>query len=414
MSESFMEPILEKWNVRKPSDALGVNENRGDINNTSAQAVILVKELRVDGLKIYKNALDEVNDFLKQVLILKSEHDYTALTLWIAYCYSIPYFTFAPRLCFWSPEKRCGKSLALEVVANLLPNPLMTSSISSASLYRILDRDKTKVILIDESDTIFGKNGDREKAEAIRQLLNASFKTGQVVVRCEPPKFEPKEFTIFAPIALAGIGTRAIPETVADRAIMIEMRRMFSHEKILEFESDEVDKYFSPLKNRLARFAKLHESRYPELKPELPRDSLNPRARDVWKPLYKVAECGGTIWMEKVRLASIALSSGESNPDEASLSLRLLSDVRVVFQEELITTRDLLERLRGLEESPWAYLERFNPSVLARLLKNYGIKPRPFSGGSVRGYYRKSFEDSWDRYLEPLTPVTPVTKSVQE
>lgn len=93
-----------------------------------------------------------------------------------------------------------------------------------------------------------------------------------------------------------------------------------------------------------------------------------------------------------------------------SLSLRLLSDIREIFTEDRITSKDLIERLKELEESPWSYLvERFNPSVLARLLKNYGIKPRPFSGGKVRGYYRKSFEDPWSRYLDPVQTVTPVT-----
>jgi hypothetical protein len=87
----------------------------------------------------------------------------------------------------------------------------------------------------------------------------------------------------------------------------------------------------------------------------------------------------------------------------------LLSDIREVLSDQFISTRDLLERLRALEESPWAYMEKFNPSILAHLLKNYGIKPKPFSGGKVRGYYKKSFEDSWIRYLEPLETVTPVT-----
>lgn len=359
-----------------------------------------------------KNALTETEELLRKLIVLKLDAHYWALTLWIAFCYSIPQFDHAPRLCFWSPEKRCGKSLALEVVSHLLPNPLMTSSISSASLFRILDRDNSKVILIDESDTVFGRNGDKEKAEALRQLLNASFKRGQSVIRCEPPKYEPREFKIFAPIALAGIGTSAIPETVADRALMIEMRRMLPNEQILEFESDEVEKYFFPIKEKLQNFATENESRYRELRPELPRESLNPRARDLWKPLYKVAECAGDEWIKKALLASVALSSGESDPEEASLSLRLLSDTREVFTEDQITTKDLIERLRGLEESPWAYLERFNPSVLAHLLKNYSIKPKPFSGGKVRGYYRKSFEDPWNRYLDPaqtVTPVTPVT-----
>lgn len=106
---------------------------------------------------------------------------------------------------------------------------------------------------------------------------------------------------------------------------------------------------------------------------------------------------------------SIALSSGEPDVDEVSLSLRLLFDTREVFHEEQIPTKDLLERLRDLEESPWLYLERFNPATLAHLLKNYGIKPSRFGGGKVRGYYRKNFEDSWSRYLEPLKAVTPVT-----
>ena len=358
---------------------------------------------------IQENALTETEKLLRKLIVLKLDAHYWALTLWIAFCYSIPQFDHAPRLCFWSPEKRCGKSLALEVVSHLLPNSLMTSSISSASLFRILDRDNSKVILIDESDTVFGRNGDKEKAEALRQLLNASFKRGQSVIRCEPPKYEPREFKIFAPIALAGIGTSAIPETVADRALMIEMRRMLPNEQILEFESDEVEKYFLPIKEKLQNFATENESRYRELRPELPRESLNPRARDLWKPLYKVAECAGDEWIKKALLASVALSSGESDPEEASLSLRLLSDTREVFTEDQITTRDLIERLRELEESPWAYLERFNPSVLAHLLKNYGIKPKPFSGGKVRGYYRKSFEDPWNRYLDPVQTVTPVT-----
>ena len=361
-----------------------------------------------------KNALTETEELLRKLIVLKLDAHYWALTLWIAFCYSIPQFDHAPRLCFWSPEKRCGKSLALEVVSHLLPNPLMTSSISSASLFRILDRDNSKVILIDESDTVFGRNGDKEKAEALRQLLNASFKRGQSVIRCEPPKYEPREFKIFAPIALAGIGTSAIPETVADRALMIEMRRMLPNEQILEFESDEVEKYFLPIKEKLQNFATENESRYRELRPELPRESLNPRARDLWKPLYKVAECAGDEWIKKALLASVALSSGESDPEEASLSLRLLSDTREVFTEDQITTKDLIERLRGLEESPWAYLERFNPSVLAHLLKNYSIKPKPFSGGKVRGYYRKSFEDPWNRYLDPVQTVTPVTPVTPE
>ena len=358
-----------------------------------------------------RNALDQTEELLRQVLVLKSIEHYWALTLWIAFCYSIPEFDFAPRLCFWSPQKRCGKTLALEIVSHLLPNALLTSSISSASLFRTLDKDKTKVILIDESDTVFGNRGDKEKAEALRQLLNSSFKVGQVVSRCEPPKYEPREFKIFAPIALAGIGIKAIPETVADRAIMIEMRRMLPNEQILEFESDEVDTLFTPIRNELEAFARKYESFYRSIRPDQPRDLLNARARDLWKPLCKIAECAGQEWVEKAHKASVALSGGEAEPEEATLSLRLLSDIREVFPvgEEKLSTKELILRLTDLEEAPWNYQERFNAYTIARMLKDYSVRPKPFGGGKVRGYYRKSLEDPWSRYLEPLENVTSAT-----
>jgi hypothetical protein len=279
-----------------------------------------------------------------------------------------------------------------------------------------MDKDPSRVILIDESDTIFSNKSDQEKAQALIQLLNNSYKRGQKVIRCEAPKYDTKEFSIFAPIALAGIGKNAIPETVADRAIVVEMRRMLPSEKIQEFESDEVDLIFQPIREILRTFADQNEHRYRSIRPDLPKESLNPRARDVWKPLYKIAECAGGEWIEKVRSASIAISGGEAEPDEIGLSLRLLTDIREVFSEgeERLSTRDLLERLYELEESPWKYLDRFNPQVLAHLLKNYGVRPRPFGGGKIRGYYRKSFEDPWLRYLTPLQTVTPVTPVTQE
>lgn len=54
---------------------------------------------------------------------------------------------------------------------------------------------------------------------------------------------------------ITGIGTPAIPETVADRALMIEMRKMLPSQEILEFESDEVEKYHLPIKEKLQNFA---------------------------------------------------------------------------------------------------------------------------------------------------------------
>lgn len=349
--------------------------------------------------------LSDVEAILRKVVILKSEHHYTALALWIAYCHAVSEFDFAPRLGIWSPEKRCGKSLLLEVVSYLVPNSRMTSSISVAALFRMIEKDESQVFLIDEADATFGRNGDREKAEALRQVLNSGFKRGQVVWRCDGKSFEPREFRVFCPVALAGIGTNSIPETVADRSIMIEMRRKLPGETILEFESDEVERLFTPIRERLGEWIASKSQEFRSSQPSMPSE-LHPRARDLWKPLFKIAESAGLEWEGKAAHAALALSLGDTEPEDASLPLRLLSDIREVFIGDKMSSKDLIYALRQNEESPWATMEKFNPSLLAHLLKSYGVKPHSF--GNVRGYYRLSFSDPWKRYLVPQETVNGV------
>ena len=54
-------------------------------------------------------------------------------------------------------------------------------------------------------------------------------------------------------------------------------------------------------------------------------------------------------------------------------------------------------------------MQSFNASLLATLLRNYGISSTRTS--AIRGYKRSDFNDAWSRYApaEPVTPVTVVT-----
>ena len=349
-----------------------------------------------------KHPLDEVESLLRKTVILKSDSHYYALSLWIAYCHAIFEFDFSPRLGIWSPEKRCGKSLLLEIIQHLTPNSIMTSSITAPALYRMREKDESLVFLVDESDTVFGKNGNKERAEALRGIVNSGFKRGSHVIVCDTKTNEPKIFPTFGAVVLAGIGTTSIPETITDRSILIEMRRKRAHESITEFESDQVDEIFSPVRDYLHGWMQVNGSRLRPLRPELP-SGLNSRAKDVWKPLFKIAELSGEEWKKRVLTASLELSLREDEADDGSLSLRALTDIRDVFTSQRMSSKDLIHSLRAIEDAPWAYLANFNFHTLAYYLKNYGIKPHSF--GSVRGYVRADFEDAWSRYLpETVNP----------
>lgn len=418
---------MDNFDIDKFKEELKGMETRGEESNLQLQGAestfptsfpSLADELaepEASAPRKRKHALDRLEEFLREFVILKSDAHYWALTLWIVYAHAVGEFDFSPRLAIWSPEKRCGKSLLLEIVSLLVPSARMTSSISPSALFRLAERDENTVFLIDESDTVFGRNGDRERAEALRGLLNSGFKRGLVVTRCEPPKFEPKDFHIFAPVALAGIGTNSIPETVADRSIVIEMRRKFPHESIREFQSDEIEFLFDPIRESVATYVKIRGREFRGLRPELPKE-LNPRARDIWRPFFKIAHTAGEEWVRRVNIASTTLSSGEADSDDSSLPLRLLSDTRSIFEGERMSSKELMHALEEIEEAPWGKgTIHLNTHYLARMLRNYGVRPKPFSGGKVRGYFRKDLEEPWTLYLDPsydpqsVTPVTSVT-----
>ena len=80
-----------------------------------------------------------------------------------------------------------------------------------------------------------------------------------------------------------------------------------------------------------------------------------------------------------------------------------------------------MQALNEIEEAPWGKgTIHLNTHFLARMLRNYGVKPRAFGGGRVRGYFRKDFEEPWTLYLDPanapqiVTSVTSVTDEERE
>ncbi|HET9256858.1 MAG TPA: DUF3631 domain-containing protein [Pseudonocardiaceae bacterium] len=93
-----------------------------------------------------------------------------------------------------------------------------------------------------------------------------------------------------------------------------------------------------------------------------------------------------------------------TKPDTPCAGLRLLADLRTVFgTTDRISTETILERLRGLDESPWSDLrgKALDSRGLAHRLKPYGITSTKvkIADASVRGYRREDLHDAWQRYL---------------
>jgi len=311
----------------------------------------------------------------------------------------MPAASHTPYLHITAPEKECGKTLLMDVLAAVAFNPLSASGITPAALIRSVDMFKPTLFL-DEMDS--GQNGNRELAEAIRGILNAGFKRGGFFIKCGGSDHEVIKYNAFGPKVFAGIGE--LPGTVASRSIIITMQRKLKTEKVKQFRDDAAAKAAAPIKATLAEWAAGVVDVLKRTEPE-PIDSLSARQQDVTEPLLAIAALGGDDWTEKVRRALINLFASDCAQD-TSTGVALLSDIRMIFGEakrDAIPSRELALNLAHLDGRPWA--DRSNgrglsQNDLAKELKRFGIYPRAIriAEKTPRGYRRDDFKDAWARY----------------
>ena len=315
-----------------------------------------------------------------------------------------------PRLAFLSPEPGSGKSRALEVTALLVPNPVTAINVSPAYLFRKVGSDEGVTILYDEIDTVFGpKARDNEE---VRALLNAGHRRGAVAGRCvvRGNIIETEEIPAYCAVALAGLGW--LPDTIISRSVVIRMRRRHDGERVEPFRPRIHTSEGDRVRDSIASWARLVTVEWPDLPTE-----IQDRDADVWEPLIAIADAIGGKWPARARVAAVALVL-DSREGETSLGVRLLADLRTIFENEKeLTSKTILDRLMALPEAPWGDVrgKPLDERGLAKRLRAYEVKPKVLRTdvGTLRGYCRADIEDQWRRYVPP-SPARSETSKTSE
>lgn len=322
---------------------------------------------------------------------------YVACALWALHTHCYQLFKHTPRLHAKSPTKRCGKTVLLSLLNETVREPMLASDLSGAVLFRVIDHVRPSV-LIDEWDSM-SSNG---KIESLRNVLNSGFeRTGGTwrTERVPGGGIEPRRFSTFAPIAVASIGE--LPETVADRAILIPMRRKLPGEKIeniRDFDGTE-------LRRKCLRWVMDNQEALEKAKPKIPRQ-LHDRQADCWLVLLALAETVGGKWGKEAREAAIALSA--TTDDTEMIGELLLRDARQILTTcgtDRIFSKVLLHRLQTIDDALWSTVSNGRPltaNKLSRLLSAFGIISGTIRIGDQtdKGYYVKQFTDAWSRYVQ--------------
>lgn len=348
--------------------------------------------------------LDDLHATLLRYVVFPDAHAAVAVALWIVATHAVSAFQHAPRLGIKSPQKRCGKSRLLDIIAGTCHQPLMSINATVPAIFRSIGGEHPPTLIIDEADTLFGTKRAAEQNEDLRALLNAGHQRGRPALRCVGPSQIPTEFSTFAMAALAGIGD--LPDTITDRAVNITMRRRTPGERVSQFRTRRDGPVLEALQTRLAAWAIGQLPTLTDAEPELP---VEDRAADTWEPLVAVADAAGGPWPQLARAACKALAEGAADDDEeGSAGTRLLADIKRVFIAKgasFLASSDLVTALRALEESPWNDYE-FNARKLAERVRQYGVRPGRDTTGTVRGYSLESLEDAFRRYTrqDPSDP----------
>jgi hypothetical protein len=359
------------------------------------------------------------HDILERYVAL-TEHEYTAVALWIIYTHVYDKFMVSPRLLLKSPVRGCGKSTLLDVMNKLVARPKKSVNITAATIYYIVNEAK-RTLLLDEADNL-----EASAKSVLRAVLNANRRGDTIdrVLRGRPHPFE-----VLAPIALASIGSLPLP--LMRRSIVINMQRHDGARTLRRFDVADVegmqdfDIIYSYTRHWIGK-TKLNPD------PAMPAE-VRGFCADNWRPLISIADACSPEWGARAREAAIAFAKHDRDEDVA---VSLLHHIRVVFAAcglDRLASKALIIALHELAEADGLWSEWRGPqgnerprkltqNALATLLREFHIRPRTIwpprrsvGAKGPRGYLKADFETAWRNYCdEGAAPPRPHLRLIGE
>jgi len=166
--------------------------------------------------------LDDIATAIRDHVVMSDVARDTA-ALWVLHTYLPDRSLVSPRLTIASPEKRCGKTTMLDVLARLALKSLPTANVTAAAIFRVVEAYRP-TLLIDEADTFLRDNDE------LRGIVNSGHRRGGSVLRTVGDDHEVRAFSTYSACAIALIGR--LPETLHDRSVIVLLKRRLPTEAI--------------------------------------------------------------------------------------------------------------------------------------------------------------------------------------
>jgi len=367
----------------------------------------------------YKKIIERIVSLLSRYLVFQYDWQPYIIAFWLAGTYLYRCFSLYPYLWIQSPTKRCGKTLLLELLSSLAFN---CDGVTTAPTEAILFRDPEisgGTLCWDEVENLYKS---KEKGERI-EILNAAYRKGATIKRCEGKDNHVKSFEGYRPIILSGI--QDLPDTVMDRSIKIELIRKPQADIVERLQLEKLENELKSIKDDLYNFAL---NRTPQIieahqrfKQSLIPSGVDDRLRDGLEIIYSVASAfytdDTTTLKEKIKVlneASVALSSIRNDEEEDISFIRSISILKEELDSQekdyiILSSKEsvVLFQDGGID---WVQEPKHAKSLLRKLGYRSGVH-RNHKGDSGRGYRieKSRINKLYSRYCSGIPPEKTVT-----
>ncbi len=356
----------------------------------------------------HRGAVDSAHDWLARFITPLEALDLDLLTLWAAHCHFVAQVGTTPRLLVTSPLPESGKTTCLEHLERLTPNAVQMGSVSSGAMLARLVSTGDAVLLIDEADR--NLRPDREGVPELLAILNSGYKRGATRPTTVPDGsngWRVEKLPTFAPVALAGI-TPNLPADTATRTVRLTI--LPDSDGLAEDSDWEmIEDQALAVGQALADWA----ATVSLPRPDLP-ESVRGRAKERWRPLFRVAHAAGGDWPARC-LALIAREAAELDHDKEMgvtsqpLAVALLADVVAQWplDVEAWQTQAMAQALAMRIPERWGPSPQYPQGLTVQrigrhLSKNFQLRTGKDAAGLKVGYYRAQVFDAARRI--GLTP----------
>lgn len=236
----------------------------------------------------------KIHGFIDRYIYTQKDYEVTFLAVALMTFPLYMIFNAIGYIQLWA-EKRSGKTTVLEIMQLLGFNSMMSSSMTDAAIFRSIEYYRP-LLLMDEAENLNPSIKARESMQSEKlELLKSGYKKSGSATRCEGQNNTVMTFHNYSPKVFAG--TKTIDSVLADRTIIIEMKRAPEDAVIEELIEVKVKKEAQVIKDMIHCYAmkyaqkieSIYIDRLEECKDVLKKKKVQYRAKELWSPYLSVA-----------------------------------------------------------------------------------------------------------------------------